>query len=96
MWIPSEQAGFQDLMDRHRGGRFVPGGAQKLWGCSRLKKSTGFRVHCSLIHLSRLVEKKELLNFLMNFKTHFPLLLVKTFGQKLKSGLVIHVFAVGL
>lgn len=40
--------------------------------------------------------QKGVLEFSLNFKTHFPLLLVKTFGQKLKSGLVIHVFAVGL
>lgn len=39
---------------------------------------------------------KGVLEFSLNFKTHFPLSVVKTFGQKLKSGLVIHVFAVGL
>lgn len=41
MCVSSEQAGFQVLMDGHRGGRFVPGGAQQLWESNRLKEALG-------------------------------------------------------
>lgn len=72
-------------------GGFVPCNSTAV-GVQQAHKSTGFGLHSSLVHPYRLVEKKEFLNF----KTHFPLILVKTFGQRPKSGLAIHVFTVGL